>query len=469
MEVHLYNSSLAWEAVPTYDLNETANAISVVNLTNATTYALFANNTTIVSYVDPAKTYPYSFTGAFSVPDSEGASECIAETRCTSCDDEDKTLTVNIQDECIDPNTQYGERRALAGYNTMNYYKSVEYSEMHYSITTKARLPEYENGYLNISATHNGEEVASCNNVEVTDSEGNFAGDCYEDDDGSIIVGLLANGKYTITIHKGGYKTVTEDATVDCTNCPTPFRGYELADATWNQDKCRWDCNAGYTYNESREQCDKTSNNNDKNQTNNTIVTTSCNADADCSDTQYCSAGVCLMVTGDCGYASNHKWVKYECCQDSDCAATQKCSAQHICIEKTYELDIPKNATVGYNLTVKALEEGTPMPNATVSVKLPSGKTITLTTNTNGQATLFVEYVGEYTASLLGQDKVLKSKSLEALAKITDNNQTKKTAPIWEDSNVRTAAIVLVIGGVLGAAYLYFRGKGAHSWKGQKR
>ncbi len=53
------------------------------------------------------------------------------------------------------------------------------------------------------------------------------------------------------------------------------------------------------------------------------VVTHECEADTDCALEQVCDASTheCISLTGNCGYASNHRWVNYECCMDSTCAS----------------------------------------------------------------------------------------------------------------------------------------------------
>ncbi len=59
-----------------------------------------------------------------------------------------------------------------------------------------------------------------------------------------------------------------------------------------------------------------------------------CFSDSECRQTQYCSQGLCLIVTGTCGVAKNHEWVSWQCCQNSDCNRGEYCDLeQHYCFE----------------------------------------------------------------------------------------------------------------------------------------
>ncbi|MDD5340109.1 MAG: hypothetical protein PHV13_02565 [Candidatus ainarchaeum sp.] len=44
-----------------------------------------------------------------------------------------------------------------------------------------------------------------------------------------------------------------------------------------------------------------------------------CRSHDDCATDTYCVDGICMNLTGICGYAENHLWVRYACCSDSDC------------------------------------------------------------------------------------------------------------------------------------------------------
>ena len=50
-----------------------------------------------------------------------------------------------------------------------------------------------------------------------------------------------------------------------------------------------------------------------------------CEGDADCGESQYCSGGSCMNLTGGCGFAENHTWFVFECCEDAECGSGQEC------------------------------------------------------------------------------------------------------------------------------------------------
>ncbi len=49
------------------------------------------------------------------------------------------------------------------------------------------------------------------------------------------------------------------------------------------------------------------------------VAKAECAGDSDCMDSQRCAEGVCLNLTGECGYASGHAWHAYQCCSDAAC------------------------------------------------------------------------------------------------------------------------------------------------------
>ena len=59
-----------------------------------------------------------------------------------------------------------------------------------------------------------------------------------------------------------------------------------------------------------------------------------CTANTDCSSTEQCLNNECVLITGECGYASNHEFVSYECCSDSDCGSGFECTDNN-CVVKT--------------------------------------------------------------------------------------------------------------------------------------
>jgi len=55
-----------------------------------------------------------------------------------------------------------------------------------------------------------------------------------------------------------------------------------------------------------------------------------CVTNADCMDNEVCTNSKCIVIVGECGVASNHRWIQYECCSDDDCA-TGRCLDNHTC------------------------------------------------------------------------------------------------------------------------------------------
>jgi cobalamin biosynthesis Mg chelatase CobN len=58
-----------------------------------------------------------------------------------------------------------------------------------------------------------------------------------------------------------------------------------------------------------------------------------CCKNDDCPWDKQCINNSCTLVTGECGYVSNHGWVKYECCFDEDCKKNETC-IDHTCALK---------------------------------------------------------------------------------------------------------------------------------------
>lgn len=60
------------------------------------------------------------------------------------------------------------------------------------------------------------------------------------------------------------------------------------------------------------------------------VVVHECERDADCALEQACISNRCIALTGNCGYASNHRWANYECCMDVSCPSGY-CLDNHTC------------------------------------------------------------------------------------------------------------------------------------------
>lgn len=57
-----------------------------------------------------------------------------------------------------------------------------------------------------------------------------------------------------------------------------------------------------------------------------------CSSDGECKNIEYCKNGFCEEITGTCGYAFNHRWIKYECCSDTECIEGKICK-DNVCIQ----------------------------------------------------------------------------------------------------------------------------------------
>ena len=56
-----------------------------------------------------------------------------------------------------------------------------------------------------------------------------------------------------------------------------------------------------------------------------------CATNVDCQDNARCASGDCVVITGDCGVASNHRWIQWQCCSDMQCGEGMRCSDIHTC------------------------------------------------------------------------------------------------------------------------------------------
>ncbi len=54
-------------------------------------------------------------------------------------------------------------------------------------------------------------------------------------------------------------------------------------------------------------------------------VNVECTSNNNCDDDEKCLGGECIEITGECGYADDHKWVKYDCCDNGDCIGNEVC------------------------------------------------------------------------------------------------------------------------------------------------
>jgi len=61
------------------------------------------------------------------------------------------------------------------------------------------------------------------------------------------------------------------------------------------------------------------------------VATAQCASDVDCMDNQRCASGDCVLITGECGTASNHRWIQWQCCADDQCLVNERCADNHAC------------------------------------------------------------------------------------------------------------------------------------------
>lgn len=140
-----------------------------------------------------------------------------------------------------------------------------------------------------------------------------------------------------------------------------------------------------------------------------------CTKDADCSSDKYCSNEKCVPVTGTCGYAANHTWVKYECCVDEDCSEGYECK-EHKCVEIIYDLS-GKGGAVGSKGTVTAYTDNTVLANTQLRVTKPDGSYVFMTTDSNGRITLPFTQAGTYTVGIYVNGTLMKSLTVVSTAK----------------------------------------------------
>ncbi len=135
-----------------------------------------------------------------------------------------------------------------------------------------------------------------------------------------------------------------------------------------------------------------------------------CTSDDDCADAYYCDiplgqgGGSCKPVTGDCGYAANHKWVMYECGNETNCPL---CPGDEICLNNTCvlrDIEGPDEGFVGDKAKVNATEDGGACAYCDVEIEFPDGKKVMGKTDANGQLDVPLDLKGQYAISLLGPD-----------------------------------------------------------------
>ncbi len=196
-------------------------------------------------------------------------------------------------------------------------------------------------------------------------------------------------------------------------------------------------------------------------------VTTICSADSACAADEYCSEGKCIKVTGTCGYASDHKWIKYECCEDNDCATGYECK-EHKCVEK----EIVPPLTVTKEQAQAAIDSA----NSAIITASKEGKDVTAAKKKLFEAqNAFGEGNYEQAKKLSEETKALaeaaKSVSvIEQTEVIVTVEQPKKDEkkPFDWSSLVLGGIVVLIL--ILVAVYYFMKkGSGGYSYKGRVR
>jgi uncharacterized repeat protein (TIGR01451 family) len=204
-----------------------------------------------------------------------------------------------------------------------------------------------------------------------------------------------------------------------------------------------------------------------------------CASDAACAADEACTGGACTLVSGTCGYASDHVWVPYECCADSDCGSGQVC-ANHSCISSpsvpectadsqcagtqacingnctsisacgvvanhtvvqpwqcgpspachpcaggascignscvSGNLTAPAQVSAGSNTTITALINGKICADCELMISPPSGNAFTAATDANGNFVLPASASGTYTIALSKDGVLLSTLTINSLA-----------------------------------------------------
>ncbi len=130
-----------------------------------------------------------------------------------------------------------------------------------------------------------------------------------------------------------------------------------------------------------------------------------CVNDSDCSGTQYCDipagskGGTCKEITA-CGLVANHTVVQpYECGLPScpACPSGELCE-EHSCV--SYNLTGPNQGIVGQNATLVASRNGLACAGCSLSITLPDGTVLSVSTDPQGRFTLPLNMAGMYDVTL---------------------------------------------------------------------
>jgi hypothetical protein len=178
-----------------------------------------------------------------------------------------------------------------------------------------------------------------------------------------------------------------------------------------------------------------------------------CFSDADCEGDEYCDvdAQECKPVVGECGYAANHVWNKYECCDDATCPAGQLCDS-HKCT--AYGIDTKEEGYVGelHVLTIS------PAGEYELTVQDPSGRKIIVRTDAGGRATFNLDSKGTYTVSLARGGKTAATEDVDSRIKpVAQPKAENFLVTLFESIKKSWYWIVLVMAAIVIGYILYAR------------
>jgi len=78
-----------------------------------------------------------------------------------------------------------------------------------------------------------------------------------------------------------------------------------------------------------------------------------CSGDSACEADEQCQDGVCMQLSGSCGYAEDHKFIEYACCSDSACGAPgsgARCEAHTCVVRSASDLSNILRVLFGYHI-----------------------------------------------------------------------------------------------------------------------
>jgi len=289
--------------------------------------------------------------------------------------------------------------------------------------------------------------------------EGNLVG--YTNEDGELEIDVCGDDIY-IKATKSGYDY--DDATVDFDSC------YEsgcssnsdcTSDEICSDNSCEQiDCECGAIDNHeciSYECCSSSDCNTNEDCVGNVcepISVPECYSDTDCYSSEYCDNGACAEIIGTCGYISNHAFVEYECGDEEGCPSCQTglCLA-HTCV--SYELSC-LDGVIGSTSSCHATVGDDSCNNCEYSATDPNGKTITGTTDANGDIELPLGVVGTYHISIIRNGDTVTTAKIEA-TQLLEEGSPKATSLLGEGFSFFFVILLLLLLAI--ALYIYSRRK----------